>query len=79
MPDRFFLLNYDLLCHEPTDVLATLLRFLRIDVAENQLQELSALVTPPTTIGRFKLHGLDSLDPGDVEFVEALGFETSLE
>lgn len=77
MGDRFLLLNYDDFCSEPEKGLRSFLPFL--DVERSSIQELALReeVQPPASIGRFKHHGLHVFDPGDVEFVESLGFDVS--
>ncbi|MEH6580884.1 MAG: sulfotransferase [Halioglobus sp.] len=48
--DRFFLLDFDLLCQRPTSVISRLLSFLGAE--QEQAPDLAALVEPPASIGR---------------------------
>ena len=73
---RIHLLNFDALCSDPTPILKRLLRFVQIYPPEHRIEQLTRLVTPPDTIGRFRLRELDNLDRSDVDYVESLGFDT---
>jgi hypothetical protein len=76
MGERFLLLNYDALCASPEHGLRRLLAFLGVPVDAALLAELVALVRPPTSIGRYREHGIGGFDPDDVAYVAALGFDT---
>ncbi len=78
MGSRFLLLNYDKLCFDPENSIKALADFLEINVSDSQIENLSNLIEPPRSIGRFKHFGLDMFDLADVDFVKQLGFDTSL-
>jgi len=75
-PDRVLLLNFDRLCHTPTEESRSLLEFVGIEPDLEVLTRLSRGVRPPETVGRFKDQDLSSFDPADIEFVRSLGFDT---
>lgn len=74
MGSRFMMLNYDQMCHQPSDGVKQLLGFLGINPSSESLSSLCALVDPPSSLGRHAAHQTDDLDPEDVEFVKSLGF-----
>ena len=76
MGARFFLLNYDQFCLDPTNSLKKLCGFLEVDISNSQISDLSQLIKVPNSIGRFKQFGLDIFDPADVDFVRQFGFDT---
>lgn len=76
MGSRFLLLNFDDLCRDPDKWLDMLVGFLDIQMPDKRtIEKLTKLIHPPPTIGRFKQYGLAHLDPEDVEYVSALGFD----
>ncbi len=74
LTESFFLLDYDRLITTPMPVLHELFSFLNLPVTENHLNELSQLILPSTSAGRFKSHDLCIFDPVDIDYVAALGF-----
>ena len=76
MPERFLLLNYDRFCLHPQDGIGKLLDFLDVAPSAADVARLAHLVRAPSSIGRYKKHGLDLFDPADVAFVAHLGFDT---
>lgn len=75
---RFLLLNYDRLCREAErdHELGRLFDFLSLAPARRQIDEISAAVVPPASIGRFKAHPPEAFDAADVAYVRSLGFDT---
>ena len=72
MGSHFLFLNYDDFCMHPEKGVNTLCAFLEVDPNPN----LIGLVKAPSSIGRFKQHGLGIFDQGDVDYVRQLGFDT---
>ena len=79
MGSRFLFLNYDKLCLDPENSIKGLTDFLGVKVSDLQIGNLSSLVQPPRSIGRFKQYGLDMFNQADVAFVKQLGFDISLD
>ena len=77
--ERFLLLNYDRFCADPAGGLREMVEFLGLQVATDKLDHLARLVRVPTSVGRFKAHGLDCFDPDDVAFVAQIGFDIGLD
>lgn len=79
MGKDFLLINYDNLVLHPQKGLMDLLKFLGLDIREDQIHKLSRLIKVPDSIGRFKNHGTKIFDESDVAFVKQLGFITEVE
>jgi hypothetical protein len=77
MGSRFLMVSYDRLCADPLRALPPLLNFLGFEASPDRIAELSALIKPPESIGRFKCHPRQELDPADIEFVETMGFDVA--
>jgi hypothetical protein len=75
MGSRFLMVSYDQLCADPLRELPPLLNFLGFEASPGRIADLSALIKPPESIGRFKCHPREELDPADIEFVETMGFD----
>ena len=76
--DRVLLIDYDELCREPQRGLERLFRFVRLSGVD-PLVSATEVATPPSA-GRWRDHGVENLDPGDVEFalqLSASGRRTS--
>lgn len=70
----FLLLNYDDFTLYPTKGLETLLKFLDLAVAPEQISRLAEYIKVPESRGRFKQYGIKIFDGSDVAFVKQLGF-----
>jgi len=73
-PGRCLLLNFDELCADPHQGLLRVLRFIDAPPGLERLDELVALVKPPSSIGRFRRFGTAQFEVEDVRRVAALGF-----
>jgi hypothetical protein len=70
--ERFFLLNFDVLCLQPRQEIKLLAQFLGIrDIDINKLSE---IVVPPATLGRYKKQDLSLFESTDLDEVRKLGF-----
>jgi len=78
MGRNFMLLNFDELCMDTERVLDALRDFLEVDVTDAQLQNARGLIKKPSSIGRYKQHGLEEFDQGDLAYIASLGFDVSL-
>ena len=74
------LLNYDALCQNPMPNLQALANFVGAELDETQLSDLTALIKPPKSLGRYKLHRCQELfTASQIEAVQSLGFEVSFD
>lgn len=71
---QFHVLNFDHLCQSPDTVFAALLDFLGHDRPTEVLQTLARLVSPPSSIGRYRERDLSVFSVEDLKFVESMGF-----
>lgn len=71
---QFHVLNFDRLCRSPETEFAALLAFLGIDSHPDILQALASLVSPPSSIGRYREQDLSVFSVEDLKFVESMGF-----
>jgi hypothetical protein len=78
MGQRFLFLNFDQLCQNPKRGVKEILEFLSMDVSNTQFNNLTCLVKPPASIGRFKQYGINMFDSDDVSFLKQLGFDTGI-
>ncbi len=72
--DRFLFLRYEELCKSPQAEIIKLLDFLDLEYTSEFIQECSALVSMPQSVGRYKNAPLDQFDREGIEFVRDLGF-----
>ncbi|MGJ8677465.1 MAG: sulfotransferase [Akkermansiaceae bacterium] len=72
--DQFFMLDYDQFCLNPHHGIEKLLSFLDIKITAHQMEDLLALIKPPTSIGRFRRYDIKQFDKTDLEYVQELGF-----
>ena len=75
MGDRFLIVNYDLLCQDPSFELPGLIEFVGLKPTEERLAATRGLIQPPDGIGRFKRFSPDDFDSTDVAFVQSIGFD----
>lgn len=71
---KFLLVNFDELCHEPLTGVKKIADFLRISLPVKVLAEASSLPVIPESAGRYKENMEDRFDPGDLSFLQDLGF-----
>jgi len=71
---QFHVLNFDRLCQSPETEFAALLDFLGHDRPTEVLQTLARLVSPPSSIGRYRERDLSVFSVDDLDFVGSLGF-----
>lgn len=53
--ERFMLLNFDDLCHDPARSLRPLIAFLGVNADETDIDMLSSIIVPPSSLGRSEL------------------------
>jgi len=70
----FLFLNYDDFCTESEAGIKKLCDFLAVDDDDEAHNRLLQLISPPASIGRFKLHDNSMFDEEDVGYVARLGF-----
>ena len=70
-PDRVLILSFDQLCSAPEVVLPQLFEFSGVEPTAALIEQASAGVKMPSSIGRRHNEDLSSLDPADMEFVES--------
>jgi len=73
-PDQYLLLNFDRLCEDPEEIAPELIRFLGLELTDDQYKMVIDLPRSPSSIGRYKEHDLSGFDPGDLESVKQFGF-----
>lgn len=78
MPGRLMMLNFDALCLAPERHLATLGDFLGLPAGDAAEPSLRSLVRAPSSIGRFKPHGIGTFDAADIAFVKSRGFDVDV-
>ena len=71
---RFFWLDFDNFCLDPSTGLQQLAKFLDIGLTNESSVTLSALIHPPDSIGRFRNQRMKDFDKRDVDYVQSLGF-----
>ncbi len=79
MDDRFLFVRFEDLCAAPKREIARILAFVGLEVGEERLAEMAAMVRPPASIGRWREHGAGEFDAADVEYVRQLGFSVEEE
>ncbi|WP_159107377.1 sulfotransferase [Azospirillum sp. B506] len=72
---RFLIIKYEHLCASPQTTIGEICNFLSYDVSRKELEELSLIVSPPASIGRWRKAGTDIFDREDVDYAASLGFE----
>ncbi len=73
--DRFYLVNYDALCHEPELHIKRLINFLGVEPGQRKMTQLSSLPRLAPTVGRYKQQGLNMFTRHQLDAVRTLGFE----
>lgn len=73
-PDNIYILNYEKLCSEAHQQIASLLEFLCISDKDLHEQML-ACVSPPASIGRHKHFDRSFFDANDIDYVASIGFD----
>lgn len=73
-PGRVLMLNFDALCADPQQTLVRMLRFIEVEPSPKCIGDLTPLIRPPASIGRFRTHDSSLFDLEDVRFVANLGF-----
>ena len=74
MGSRFLFLNYDTFCLQPENGIKQLCKFLELDT-DSIGPQLTKLVAPPESIGRFKRHSTEIFADEDVAYTKLLGFD----
>jgi hypothetical protein len=74
---NFLFLNYDKFCLKPDDGIMELCTFLELNPTSTQKDTLIRLIKPPSSIGRFKQHGIKLFDEDDIAYVSKLGFDVN--
>lgn len=74
MPGRWLEINYEKLMLNPEDEIDRMVNFVGASREPQILQEMSKLVKPPISVGRFRAHGLEAFRSDQIEAVKALGF-----
>jgi hypothetical protein len=77
MGESFCLINFDELCHSPSESVDNLAAFVGVTLSEELKETLCCEVRRPTSIGRFREHDQAALDREDIDFVAACGFPTT--
>jgi len=72
---RFLRLDFDRLCTEPMAVLPGLMQFLGDTQSDDAAARLARHLSPPASIGRYRLHEWGSLDAAHIDYVRSLGFD----
>lgn len=72
--DRFYLLNFDLLCSNPELELKKLFGFLSISYSDSQLFRSKSLLKIPSSKDRYKKYNIDWLKPIEFQFLKRNGF-----
>lgn len=75
LKDRFYLLRFEDLCLNPNAVIENLLDFLKIELPESKIQDLSRLPKLPSSSGRFKKADLTIFSEQQLEAVKKLGYQ----
>ena len=75
---RFLFVNFDELCVKPESGIRDILLFAGIEPSDKLLADLTGLISPPASIGRYKNSPSIKFDPEDLNFVKKLGFDTSV-
>ncbi len=73
-PEKFLLINYDELCHEPLPGIMRLAVFLGVKPEEEVLAEAASLPRVPETVGRYKKHTGFVVSEEDRLFLQEMGF-----
>lgn len=77
--DRFLMVNFDRLCTNPRSEIETLLQFLECDRTIVDVGRLTALINPPTSIGRYKKHDLSLFTSEEIAAVRQFGFTVDID
>lgn len=72
--DAFLVLSFDELCRDPRNKTRELADFLGLDEASVDLTRLHKLIRKPSSLGRYKDHGLGMFSKEEVLAVKDLGF-----
>jgi len=75
LKERFYLLNYDMLCSQPAVEVPKLINFLGIQVNNQELEKLIMLPRVTSSQGRYKNHDLSLFTKEQISSVENLGFK----
>lgn len=74
LKERFFLLNFDNLCHSPKREISLLLDFLGIKIDNEKMQLLEKLPQVPKSSGRYKKHDISIFTKEEIGEVKKFGF-----
>ena len=72
---RFLPVNFDRLCEAPEEGIMKIADFLKINIPEDILKKAFRLPVMPESKGRYKEFPLDGFLPGDLDFLEKMGFD----
>lgn len=70
-------IRYEDLCKSPQKTIAIICDFIGCAVSTGELVDLSRLVSPPASIGRWRDAGTSIFDQEDVDYVASLGFDVT--
>lgn len=76
--ERFLVVNYDALCHEPETHMNRFLDFAGAEVSPEARARLATLPKPPESMGRYRRENCSRLRAEDIEAVAQLGFDVQL-
>lgn len=77
MGSRFLLVDYDRLCSDPEREVDSLFSFLGVEPEETMLAEAYRLIHSSPNAGRFRAHSEGHFDPGDLAYLDNLGYSTA--
>ncbi|TMU83922.1 sulfotransferase [Bacillus sp. BHET2] len=72
---RFYVIRYEKLCENPNKEITRLINFLDPTLIKRDINELTALISKPKTIDRYKQEDLSIFTKKDIQSVRELGFE----
>lgn len=72
--EHHLVVQFEELCTEPRAVIDELMTFVGLDASDEQIEELADIPRLPSSVGRFRDHGLGDFDDEQLEAVEQLGF-----
>lgn len=73
--ERFLIVKYDDLCHNPERVIKEIVAFVEVDRPRVNIEKLCKLVKAPNSIGRYKQHDLRVIEQRQIDAVRKLGFD----
>ena len=76
-PGRVLIVNYDKFCLHTEQEARRILTFAGLSMSDALLQDFSNSVHLPQSSGIFRTKNIEDLDPRDIAYVAALGFETA--